>query len=139
MDVGTGENAGTKQCDANLMDLGGRVIRSIAGGSEVSVLMAEHRKREDYCIRGVSEIAKPRVRIFINCQPDPPPKPPIPPPKTWFCRALHSTMHSYTFPNKAGRVLKDLGGGGLGGGKGGGWRFMKTRGCRFPNPGFRKF
>ena len=44
-------------------------------------------------------------------------------------------MHSYTFPYKEWRIFKDLEGV-LGGGKGG-WRFMKTRGFRFLNPGFR--
>ena len=66
-----------------------------------------------------------------------PPKPPIPLPKTCPCRSLHSTMHSYTFPYKEGRVLRDLEGGLLGGGKRGAWRFMKTRGFRFLNPGLR--
>ena len=35
-------------------------------------------------------------------------------------------------------MLMDLGGEFWGAGRGGGgWRFMKTRGFRFPNPGFR--
>ena len=54
----------------------------------------------------ISEIAKPRVRK--RCHPDPPPKPPTPPPKTCPCRSLHSTIHSYTFPYKEGRVVRDL-------------------------------
>ena len=68
----------------------------------------------------ISEIAKPRVRkprVFINCYPDPPPKPPIPPPKTCPCRSLLGTMHSYTFPHKEVRVFRD---GVLGVGRGGG-------------------
>ena len=68
-----------------------------------------------------SEIAKPRVRkprVFINCHPAPPPKPPIPPPKTCHCRSLHSTMHSYTFPQGREGFLGSWRGF-WGGGKGG--------------------
>ena len=56
-------------------------------------------------------VRKPRVKLFINCHPDPTPNAPIPPPKTCPCRSLHSTMHACTFPYKEGRVLRDLGGG----------------------------
>ena len=77
-----------------------------------------------------SEIAKPRVgkpRVFINGHPDPP----NPAPKTCENRSLHSTMHSYTFPYKEGRVLRGF----LG------WEgrlaIYQNPGFQFLNPGFR--
>ena len=45
-------------------------------------------------------------------------KTPHPAPQTCQNKSLHSTMHSYTFPYKAGRVSGDLGGGFGGAGRG---------------------
>ena len=60
-----------------------------------------------------SEIAQPRVRkpwFFINCRPDPPPKPPIPPPKlAGLSVVLCTPIRSHT---RRGGSLEILKGGG---------------------------
>ena len=75
------------------------------------------------------KVRKPRV--FRNCHrksPHPTPEAKLAP-----CRSLHSTMHSYTFPYKEGRVLRNLEGG-FGGQEGGG-AFYEIPGFPVSKPG----
>ena len=90
-------------------------------------------------ILGCQRLQSPALRNpgFHKLPPGPSPKTPHPAPQNLPLQiSLHSAMHSYTFPYKEGRVVRDLEGGFWGDGKRG-WRFMKTRGFRFLNPGFR--
>ena len=90
------------------------------------------------------EIAKPRVRkprAFIKLKfkiatRTFPETPPSSPPKTCPCRSPHSTIHSYTFPYKEGRVFRDLEEGFWGREEGA--AIYENLGFPVLNPGFRK-
>ena len=72
-----------------------------------------------------SEIAKTQVgklRVFINCHPDTPPKPPIPLARADLSIVLCTPRHSHTRRGGCLGILKGFWGAGRGG-----WRFMKTR------------
>ena len=66
---------------------------------------------------------------------NPPSRPPKLPPAD-LPIVLCTPIHSHTRRGGSLAILKEVWGGVLRGGKGG-WRFMKTRGFQFLNPGFR--